>query len=374
MIKKSLVTLLLMLLASQGIYSSTVYNSRHNRFASLKLNSKAIINGDYLQIDNSTSSNIFITDTTSIDPFEDYKFYIHFANKHNNEGKSYKVTDKQGKKKMVTETMGGIVFNIIAPSSYWMVTARCSNSNLYNECVDNRTMTIELTKVTDGKKALIEKVTLDKGMDLYDGFNYLGVQIESNVIKVIGGEKQLTEILTHQMTKEELELTKGHSEMRVGCVATPGAYISIERTVLSYNNKPDVSPNLETAWTKEALDRHFAESKNPYEGYWTYLDRDMEDTWLKMGGRYTIALVETSTGYDVIYIDGAQVKKSQWHLGMKKGEMTKTIFTDNFTGSWYDATQEVINEDVYATFESGVILCFKFPVYKSQLRFSKILN
>ena len=107
MIKKSLVTLLLMLLASQGIYSSTVYNSRHNRFASLKLNSKAIINGDYLQIDNSTSSNIFITDTTSIDPFEDYKFYIHFANKHNNEGKSYKVTDKQGKKKMVTETMGG---------------------------------------------------------------------------------------------------------------------------------------------------------------------------------------------------------------------------------------------------------------------------
>ena len=50
----------------------------------------------------------------------------------------------------------------------------------------------------------------------------------------------------------------------------------------------------------------------------------MEDTWLKMGGRYTIALVETSTGYDVIYIDGAQVKKSQWHLGMKKGEMTKT--------------------------------------------------
>lgn len=374
MIKKAIITLLLILLVGQALKASTIYNSRHNGFASLKPNLKAIIDGDYLQIDNTTASNIFITDTTGIDPHEDYKFYIHFANKHNNEGKSYKVTDKQGRKKSVTETMGGIVFNIIAPSSYWMATARCSNSNLYNECVDNRTMTIELVKVTNGKKAVIEKAILDKGMDLYDGFNYLGVQIESDVIKVIGGEKQLSEILSHQMTKEELELTKGFSEVRVGCIAAPGALISIERTVLSYNNKPTKSPNLETEWTKEALDRHFAESKNPYEGYWTYLDRDMEDTWLKMGGRYTIALVETSTGYDVIYIDGAQVKKSQWHLGMKKGEMVKTIFTDNFTGSWYDATQEVINEDVFATFESGVILCFKFPVYKSQLRFSKILN
>jgi hypothetical protein len=100
----------------------------------------------------------------------------------------------------------------------------------------------------------------------------------------------------------------------------------------------------------------------------------MEDTWLKLGGRYTIALVENSQGYDIIYVDGAQVKKSLWHTGMKKGEMRNTIFTDNFNASWIDATLEPINQDVYATFESGVILNIKFPVYKSQVRFSKVLD
>ena len=104
------------------------------------------------------------------------------------------------------------------------------------------------------------------------------------------------------------------------------------------------------------------------------LDRDMEDTWLKLGGRYTIALVETDNGYDVIYVDGAQVKKSQWITGMKKAEMNKTIFTDNFNGKWFDSTLEAIDQDVYVTFESGVILSFKFPVYKSQVRFSKVLE
>ena len=173
---------------------------------------------------------------------------------------------------------------------------------------------------------------------------------------------------------EDLNI-EGFSVGEDGVTLTAEQAIAIERAVLSQSTiEPNPASLLETQWTREALDRHFAQSKNPYEGYWTYLDRDMEDTWLKLGGRYTIALVETKSGYDLIYIDGAQVKKSLWHPGMKKGEMKNTIFTDNFTGTWIDATLEPISQDVYATFESGVILTIKFPVYKSQIRFSKVLD
>jgi len=100
----------------------------------------------------------------------------------------------------------------------------------------------------------------------------------------------------------------------------------------------------------------------------------MEDKWLRLGGRYTLAAVWRDGGYDLIYVDGAQVKKSLWQMGMVKGRITKTIFTDNYEGEWIDATLEPINKDVYATLDNGVILTINFPVYKSQVRFSKLLH
>ena len=51
-----------------------------------------------------------------------------------------------------------------------------------------------------------------------------------------------------------------------------------------------------------------------------------------------------------------------------------TIFTDNYQAMWIDATFKPFEQDVYAAFESGVILIINFPVYQSQIRFSKVLE
>ena len=351
----------------------TIYNTKYNNFESINHNPAATVDGDFLRLNNNTEDNIIVTDTTHIDTFTSYKYYIKFANLHNKEGKTYKVTDAQGKSKAVAATECGLVFNY-SPQGCWRVAVSCSNSCLYNESVDNRSMTVKL--VNDyGGGTVVKQVTLDGGVDLDEGYNYLGVTVEGNTISVKIGKDQLKEVLSYHLSATDMKAGTGIPSVKTGYFVGPGAMISIERTVLSFNDQQQ-SPatNLETQWTREALDRHFANSKNPYEGYWTYLDRDMEDQWLKLGGRYTIALVENGHGYDVIYVDGAQVKKSMWHTGMKKAEMTQTIFTDNFTGKWFDATMVPITDDVFVTFESGVILNFKFPVYKSQIRFSKVLN
>lgn len=353
--------------------STTHYATVHNNFASLHQNEKATIEGDYLQLENTLMNETIVLDSAGIDPFVSYKYYIHFANLHCREGKFFKAFDKEGKTHINGSPACGIVFNYCG-DSYWEARVQCTNSNLYNESVDERCMTVELMKVIDGKPETVETTFLKKDVDLNDGYNYLCVQVDSGNIVLSMGKNKLKEVLRHKMTESEKKLTIGHEALRVGYMVGPAALISIERAVLTRSEVPQQSVNLETPWTSEALDRHFAASKNPFEGYWTYIDRDMEDTWLKLGGRYTIALVETTEGYDVIYVDGAQVKKSLWHSGMKKAVMKKTIFTDNFTCSWIDATQQPIAEDVYATFESGVILTFKFPVYKSQLRFSKVLD
>lgn len=351
----------------------TIYNTRYNNFESINHSRAAVVNGDFLQLHNSTTSNVVVTDSTAIDAFTSYKYYIKFANLHNKEGKTYKITNPQGHSRSISSTECGIVFNH-TPRGCWRVAVSCSNSNLYNESVDSRTMTVKLINDYSGG-AVVMQTTLDTGVDLDDGYNYLGVTIEDSTISVKMGKSKLKEIMSYHLTSGDLQAMTGVESYRVGNFAGPGAMVSIERAVLAHNEQAQPSPaRLETHWTREALDRHFAVSKNPYEGYWTYLDRDMEDQWLRLGGRYTIALVETEQGYDVIYVEGAQVKKSLWHTGMKKGEMTRTIFTDNFTGKWTDATLEPITDDVFVTFESGVILNFKFPVYKSQVRFSKVLN
>ncbi len=351
----------------------TIYNTKYNNFESINNNRVATVNGDFLQLNNSGYNNIIVTDSTTIDSFTSFKYYIKFANLHNREGKSYKVTNSQGKTTSISSTECGLVFNH-SSRGYWLVAVSCSNSNLYNESVDNRTMSVKLIN-NYGNSTVVKQVTLNDGVNLDEGYNYLGVTVENNSISVKIGKDQLKEVLSYHLTTSDAEASTGFPCMNVGYFVGPGAMMSIERTVLSFNDHQQFpTVNLETKWTREALDRHFAASKNPYEGYWTYLDRDMEDQWLKLGGRYTIAIVETEQGYDVIYVDGAQVKKSMWHSGMKKAEMKQTIFTDNFTGKWYDATLQPIDDDVFATFESGVILNFKFPVYKSQVRFSKVLN
>ena len=369
------IALIFLLAACAGVQAGafTIYNTKYNNFESINYNKAASVAGDFLQLDNNSTTNIVVTDSTHIDSFTGYDYYIKFANLHNKEGKSYKVTDSQGKSRSVVSTECGLVFNHTLLGC-WRVAVSCSNSNLYNESVDSRTMTVKLINDYCGG-TVVKQVTLDNGIDLDMGCNFLGVTVEENNISVKIGKYQLKEVLSYRLTASDIEAATGIPCVKTGYFVGPGAMISIERAVLSFNDQPRfTSANLETQWTREALDRHFATSKNPYEGYWSYLDRDMEDHWLKLGGKYTIALVESENGYDVIYVDGAQVKKSMWHTGMKKAEMTQTIFTDNFTGKWFDATLEPITDDVFVTFESGVILNFKFPVYKSQLRFSKVLN
>ncbi len=371
---KKLIFTLVVMCCALNAGARTFYDTRYNNFEGLNRNHQASINGDFLQLENKSTSDGLVTSENAIDNFVDYKFYMRLANLHNKEGKSYKVHGTCGVSKSVSSPECGIVFNLVG-TNYWMVTASCSNSNLYDEAVDHRSMTICLVRVSKGTRQVVKQVTLDKDVDLDDGYNYMGVLVEGGRVKVLAGKKSLNEVMSYEFTQADKQLTTGSPQVKVGYYVGPGALISIERAVLTVDEvERPVAQSLETQWTREALDRHFAQSKNPYEGYWIYLDRDMEDTWLKLGGRYTIALVETPTGYDVIYVDGAQVKKSQWHEGMKKAQMTKTIFTDNFTGLWFDATLEPIADDVYVTFESGVILAFKFPVYKSQVRFSKVLD
>ena len=145
-------------------------------------------------------------------------------------------------------------------------------------------------------------------------------------------------------------------------------------TVERFVTKSEVNPAtaLVTEWTTELLDEQFASSPDPMEGYWQYLDREMEEKKAKLGGRYEIAVVKnTSGGYDIIYVSGAVVNSRNWHEGMLKGRLTKTGFIDEYDMVWYDSDMRYMPHDLSATLENGSILTLRFPTLNTQIRFSR---
>ena len=152
----------------------------------------------------------------------------------------------------------------------------------------------------------------------------------------------------------------------------PAARLAVERLVLRC--RPIMKLQLSTDWDKQSLTKYFASSNNAYEGFWTFFDKDLDESKLRLGGRYTVALVKNGEGYDIIYVDGAQVNSDQWRCGMLKGHIDATQFIDNYTLTWYDSTMRAFSNDVYATIENYTLLSLFFPAQKSCLRFAKVAD
>jgi len=347
------------------------YNTVHNNFGSLNPEPAMQRQGMYMGIEddrlvaeNSTIANSLNYDTTAVTA-PSYRYMLRVANLHNVQGKSYTAREVMSRERMqVDNPEWGLIFNKTR-GSYALVTVRCGNTALRDDITDERYMLVTIIQVKGRERDTLAVKRLTRDVDLNDGLNALRVDVQPTSVQVSIGRNSLTSII-------EAPLTRPQGAVNVGFYVGPAGRIAIERSVLTVDNDNHVA--IDTEWTRTTLDERFEQSRDPYEGYWTYLDRDVEDKWLRLGGRYTIALVATDDGYDIIYIAGAQVKKSLWHEGMLKGRMKRTIFNDNYDAVWVDATQLPMSDDVNASIENGVILTLHFPVYNSQLRFSKVLD
>lgn len=349
------------------------YNSVRNGFGGLNphpgmrmMGRYKGINGDFLIEENATMATAVTFDTMRI-ASTNYRYQLRLANLNNKQGKTMSIKNPMvGGKSTITHPEWGLVFNYTGRGYYSAVILSCDNSTPWNDVTDERTMTVTLVECNGINRTVVASTTVKKGVSLEDDLNNLCVDVDQNSVRVSIGKDELTPVLESQLQRPD-------GAVMTGYLVGPGARVAVERAVLTIENEHQVVATT-TSWTRETLDEYFASSIDPIEGYWSYLDRDMEEEWLRMGGRYTLAVVRADDGYDLIYIDGAQVKKSQWQPGMKKGHISRTQFTGNYDLTWIDATMEPIGGDSYATVENGVIMTFNFPEYKSQVRLAKALN
>lgn len=363
-----------MMMAMSGLESEgkSYYNSVNNNFGGLFPHPGMRMAGRYKAIEdnllieeNATMVQVLGIDTMTVNS-PAYRYQLRLANQNNKQGKPRTIKNPMtGEKTTLNSTEWGLVFNRDEHGNYCAVVLSCDNSASFDDITSQRSMLVKLVQYKNRETVTLAQTTLSKGVAMEDEMNVVCVDVDERGVTVLLGKNELQQVLEH-------EVARPAGAVRVGYLVGGGARVAIERAVLTINNDNQVIQS--TDWTIEKLDAYFAESADPVEGYWKYLDRDMQDEWLRLGGRYTLAVVRSDDGYDLIYIGGAQVKKSMWETGMLKGHMIKTPFAGNYDATWIDATLEPIDRDVQATIENGVILTIQFPVYRSQVRFAKVLE
>lgn len=125
----------------------------------------------------------------------------------------------------------------------------------------------------------------------------------------------------------------------------------------------------------DSLMDYLKASDDSKEGVWRYLDRNMNEKYAAMGGRYTIATVANdSGGYNIIYLSGADTNDTLWEPLSVKGTLAPTIFIGNFDMRWMDAEGKEYTDDTNAQYSAdGSILTLSFPALNTQLRFSRLV-
>ena len=342
------------LMAFLPISAVTQYATIHNQFKSIVQDRNAHIHGSNLVVFNPIIKPVVAQETTPITT-PSFRYLVRFASLNNKAGRKYIVHGYSGKQVVSSPCWG------IATDNGWRVQLQCRNEALYDDLRDRRIMTVTL--LHHDEPVTVKELTED--VDLDEGFNTLQMSVENEMMTISIGQKKLAEIM-------QVPYKDDSDTLHVGLWLGAGAKVALERSVLSLPR--DSRTHVKTSWTREALDALFAASDDPMEGYWCYQDRDMDENVLRLGGRYTVALVATDEGYDIIYVDGAQVGANQWVPCELKGRLTKTIFDGNFDLMWIDATHRVIEEDASASFENGVLLTLRFPIFRSQMRLKKVLQ
>lgn len=317
-----------------------------------------IINGCITTDNRTTADNIILCDSA----LSSYKFQItlRIANLHNSENKSYAVSDNKGKAQKVANPSWGVVFNYISPQNYCALILKANNSNPY-DILDKRSLTCTLLRIADGKHEVLASQSITDNVDLYQGSNLISIIGNQSNLSVKIGKTELKQIFS-----ANIDITPGS---KAGIFTGPGSKTAVERFIIKHEQDP--AAVLNTAWTENRIAKHIAKSSDPNEGIWQYLDRIIDEKQLKLGGRYKLALIATPSGYDIIYISGAEVNATKWQTGMIKGRLIKTPFPNNYDLIWYDALFAPFSTDVNATIDGSSIITFNFPVHNTQLRFVK---
>lgn len=347
---KSLFSIFLLIIISYATNAENIYLDTHSGFYPFKNASST-----NLTIDN--HSNTAIIDTIKVnDDYKNLSFCVRAANINNRQDKKYKYLDTDGKPTKAEFTQWGI----IAFDQY----QNRLEVRLHTDTSSDWEYTAEYCVKTEIllNDNIIYHTTLNASqIDLFTGENSIQLSDSDQNISIALGDRKLITLHTPEIKFDQCKY--------VGLIVYPATKIYTRRISLTYT--PNHANRLTTKWDTQSINRHLSKSLDSLEGYYTYLDRNFDEDLLRLGGKYTVALIKNHQGYDLIYIEGADINQHQWHTGMIKATLKPTKFQKVFAMTWYDSQMLPLSKDVIVQFDNNT-MTINFPYQKSSLRLSKI--
>ena len=248
-----------------------------------------------------------------------------------------------------------IIWNYSDKSNYNYIELTWNNSN-FGGIIDQRNAIISIVEIKNDVKIIDKKISLDDGVNMALGYNTISLEVVAGKYNVYVGNKKLNHIATLE-----------YAEPIIGdCGLKTSVSANVSKLVVS--TMPNIVSQIQTLYTADNILKLFCGDE--IEGFWGYLDRDNNPEWAILGGQYRIAILKDGIDYLIIYISGAITNKKIWKEGMIKGRLNSTIFKNHYDVEWYDATFNILKDEVSASLENS-ILKIDFPLYKTSVRFYK---
>lgn len=208
------------------------------------------------------------------------------------------------------------------------------------------------------------RVTISSGIDVTSGWNHYRLEnTQATGVTFLVGNRSLKRIAG-------IEEAKNFKTLKLMLALAPGASIDIKNIKLTEIPLPGTSmPVL----SLEEMQQRISESADPTEGYWQLLDQTMNESLLKVGGNYKIAITKRpDSDYDITYIDGAVTNAIHWSEGMLKGRLSPTGIDATYNLTWIDPFGDTLSYMLKAQRESEDLLTLQFPYHESTIRFYRV--
>lgn len=223
-----------------------------------------------------------------------------------------------------------------------------------------------LTKLSlykDGAPAPLASSSTGEGISPYGEGNIWKITVNDGKISVAAGRHALTELIAAPLGEKKYS--------SFGFTVSPGGKISvadISFEPLSYAGIAAPGKWADTAMLREYL----LSSSDPMEGYWTVFDRSLDESLLRLGGDYRLAIVKDGVNYLLLYLGGASVNASSWLPGMTKAILRPDSFPGIYNLEWIDSQGLPLNHQIKAQSGEENTLSLQFPYQDSSIRLRKI--
>lgn len=198
------------------------------------------------------------------------------------------------------------------------------------------------------------------GLDLYGGYNSYRVQRTEEGFEMSAGDREYNTL--SNVTSADGVING------VGVWVAPGGEIEVDNIVL----RPAERPGRGRYEDIEALMDRLNKSTDPIEGIWVELDRTLDESMLRPGGDYRLAIISAGEGYDIVYLSGAAKRPGSWREGDVKGHLTPNRVKGVYRVEWVDSEGETLPGEIRAQYEGTKILDIQLPYLGSGLRLKKI--